>query len=73
MSKNQKVNVDIITWNPSSQKIQLGFINASNGKQYWTKSYGGGSKTSRSFKLSGPNGTYYIASVLHLQIPEVLM
>ncbi len=61
MSKNQKVKVGVITWKPSSQKIQLGFINASNGKQYWTKSYGGGRKTSGSFILSGPSGTYYIA------------
>ncbi|GEM_PF-5744475 len=42
-------------------EVQLRFINANNGKQYWTGTYSGGNKTGRTFSLSGPSSRYYIA------------
>ncbi len=61
IQKGDKVKIQSLTWSPTSQKVQLGFINANNGKQYWTSNYSGGSKTGGTFSLSGPSGSYYIA------------
>lgn len=61
MKKGEKVSIKSLTWSPSSQKVQLGFINADNGKRYWTNNYSGGSKFGGTFSLGGPDGRYYIA------------
>lgn len=61
IKKNEKVKINSVTWSPSGQKIQLGFVNASTGKKYWTKNYTGGNKTGGTFSLGGPSGEYYIA------------
>lgn len=61
IKKGEKVKVNSVTWSPSGQKIQLGFVNATTGKKYWTNNYTGGSKTGGTFSLGGPSGEYYIA------------
>jgi len=61
IQKGDKVKIKSLTWSPTGQKVQLGFINANNGKQYWTNNYSGGSKTGGTFSLGGPSGSYYIA------------
>lgn len=61
IKKNEKVKINSVTWSPSGQRIQLGFVNATTGKQYWTGNYTGGSKTGGTFSLGGPSGEYYIA------------
>ncbi|MBM7678281.1 hypothetical protein [Gracilibacillus alcaliphilus] len=61
IKKGKKIKIKSVKWSPSGQKIQLGFINATNGKQYWTRNYTGGSKTGGTFSLNGPSGKYYIA------------
>lgn len=61
IKKGEKVNIKSLTWSPTSQKVQLGFINANDGNQYWTNNYTGGSKTGGTFSLGGPSGSYYIA------------
>lgn len=60
-NKGDKVKVQSLNWSPSNQKVQLGFINVNNGKQYWTTSYTGGSKIGGTFSLGGPSGSYYLA------------
>lgn len=60
IKKNEKVKINSVTWSPSGQKVQLGFINATTGKQYWTSTFSGGSKTGGTFSLGGPSGEYYI-------------
>lgn len=59
--KGEKVKINSVTWNPSGQKIRLGFVHASSGKKYWTNNFTGGSKVGGTFSLGGPNGEYYIA------------
>lgn len=59
--KGEKVKIKNVTWSPTTQKIQLGFVNATNGDQYWTTSYSGGNKIGGTFSLGGPSGRYYIA------------
>lgn len=61
VENGEKVKIQSVTWSPTSQKVQLGFINANNGKQYWTSNYSGGSKTGGTFSLNGPSDSYYIA------------
>lgn len=61
MKKGDKVKIQSLTWSPTAQKVQLGFVNASNGDQYWTSNYSGGSKVGGTFSLGGPSGSYYIA------------
>lgn len=61
IQKGKKIKINSVTWSPTGQKLQLGFINANNGKQYWTSNYSGGSKTGGNFSLNGPSGSYYIA------------
>lgn len=61
IKRGEKVKIQSLTWRPTGQKVQLGFINANNGNQYWTNNYTGGSKNGGTFSLGGPSGSYYIA------------
>ncbi|MBG0967243.1 hypothetical protein [Bacillus sp. SRB1LM] len=62
INKGEVVTINSCTWNPSGQNIQIGFINAKTGTQYWTSNYSGGSISSGSrVSLGGPSGEYYVA------------
>lgn len=61
LKAGEKVTIKSCTWSPSGQKIQLGFVNATNGKQYWTPNYSGGNITSGYTFSVAKAGEYHIA------------
>ncbi|HFJ9465842.1 hypothetical protein NST86_32275 [Bacillus sp. FSL L8-0199] len=62
MNRGETVTVNSCTWSPSGQNVQIGFINAKTGTQYWTKNYSGGSISSGTkVSIDGPAGEYYVA------------
>lgn len=62
IKKGEIITINSCTWSPSGQKVQIGFVNATNGNQYWTSNYSGGSIASGSrVSMDGPAGEYYVA------------
>lgn len=58
---SDKLKIKSLSWSPTGQNVQVGFINASTGTQYWTSNYSGGSATGYVLTNNLPAGEYYVA------------